>query len=129
MRASNASVGYDFADRLGLPRLKQIRNSSGGPIYSSYIDKITLLTSNGYCTAKDVPIEINPTATGFSNLYEIVLGSEFLQSLGGTVSFGDKGFSLVCGSPVSQSSLIPALLGMSIGLVGTWVLAQWYFKK
>lgn len=129
MGANNASVGYAFADRMGLPRLKQIRSVNGKPIYSSYIDEIKLLTSSGYCTAKDVPIEINPTATKFSDLYEIVLGAPLMEIMGGTVSYGEKGFSLVCGSQSSQPSMIPAILGISAGLVGTWAFAQWYFKK
>ena len=116
-----------MADRLGLPKIKQIGKANGKPVYSSYVDQLTLMTSSGECTLKDLTVEINPTAAE-GEFYEIVLGAPLLQKINGTVVYGKSGFSLVCGQSASSRSMIPAILGMSVGLIGTWVLAKWYFK-
>lgn len=129
LSGDNARIGYELADRLGLQRIKQTGQANGKPVYSSYVDQITLMTASGECTLKDLPVVIDPTAAEFGDLYEIVLGAPLLKKINGTVVYGKNGFSLVCGQTTSSKSMVPAVLGMSIGLIGTWVLAKWYFKK
>lgn len=113
-----ASVNTSYARSMGV--------SSESP----KLDKLVIETANGPCTFNNLPVSLNPTVGSHAgHPHKIYLGAPLIDKMGGKIIFGEKGFSLVCGKPGGPPNLIPGIVGMSVGLIGTWVLLRWFFKK
>lgn len=113
-----ASINTDYARKLGI--------SAESP----KLNKLVIETANGPCSFNNLPVGLNPTVGSHAgHPHKIYLGAPLIEKMGGKIIFGENGFSLVCGKQGSAPNLIPGAVGMAAGLIGTWVLLQWFFKK